>query len=66
MQILKQKCEMLAISPGLGICQEAFCGFHKFPVNKYLIFYGPSKTGIEAIRILHGKPDIQAILNPEN
>ena len=66
MHILKQKCEILAISPGLGICKEEYCGLHKFPVDNYLIFYRPSKTGIEVIRILHGKRDIKSILNPED
>jgi len=63
LQILKQKCELLACSPGLGVCQEEYCGLHKFTVDNYLIFYRPSKTGIEIIRILHGERDFKNILN---
>lgn len=63
MNILKKKCDMLADSPGLGVCREDYCGLYKFPVDDYLIFYRPSKTGIEVIRVLHGKRDIKVILN---
>ena len=63
MGILKQRCTMLADAPGLGVCREQYCGLHKFPVGSYLIFYRPSKTGIEVIRIIHGSRDIEAILN---
>ena len=59
--LLKQKCEMLAQSPEIGIYHEEYCGLYKFPVGKYLIFYRLSKTGIEIIRILHGARDIQGI-----
>ncbi len=62
MQLLKQKCENLALSPNIGTYQEEYCGLHKFPVDNYLIFYRPSKTGIEVIRVLHGKRDINPVL----
>lgn len=64
MEILKQKCVMLAASPEIGVCREEYCGLYKFPVDNYLIFYRPSKIGIEVIRILHGSRDIKALLNP--
>lgn len=66
MGMLKQKCKMLANSPGLGVCWEEYCGLHKFPVDNYLIFYRPSKTGIEVIRIIRGSRDIETILNSTN
>lgn len=64
MAMLKQKCELLANSPGLGIQRDEYCGLYKFPVDVYLIFYRISPTGIDIIRVLHGSRDIHSILNP--
>ena len=64
MAMLKQKCELLANSPGLGIQRDEYCRLYKFPVDSYLIFYRPSQTGIDVIRVLHGSRDIDSILNP--
>ena len=63
MDILKQKCNMLAQTPTIGVCREDYCKLYKFPVDNYLIFYRITKSGIEVIRILHGSRDIQRILN---
>ena len=63
MRILKQKCDMLAQTPTIGVCREEYCNLYKFPVDKYLIFYRIAESGIEVIRILHGARDIQSILN---
>ena len=62
MRILKEKCQRLADTPGLGVQREEYCGLHRFPVGDYLIFYRPTAEGIEVIRILHGARDIQRIL----
>jgi len=64
--ILKQKCELLANHPTLGIQREEYCGLYKFPVDDYLIFYRLSKKGIDVIRILHGCRDVESILNPKD
>jgi toxin ParE1/3/4 len=61
--ILKQKCDILAQTPTIGVCREEYCNLYKFPVDKYLIFYRITASGIEVIRILHGARDIQSILN---
>jgi len=60
---LKQKFDLLANSPALGTQRDEYYGLYKFPVDDYLIFYRPSKTGVEIIRILHGNRDIITILN---
>jgi toxin ParE1/3/4 len=65
MTMLKQKCELLANSPKLGIQRDEYCKLYKFPVESYLIFYRISPTGIEVIRVLHGSRDIDSILNSE-
>lgn len=54
---------MLAQTPAIGVCRKEYCKLYKFPVDKYLIFYRITKSGIEVIRILHGSRDIQRILN---
>lgn len=64
MAMLKQKCELLAHSPGLGIRRDEYCGLYKFPVDSYLIFYRPSAIGIDVIRVLHGSRDIENIRLP--
>lgn len=64
MAMLKQKCELLANSPGLGIQQDEYCMLYKFPVDSYLIFYRLSQTGIDVIDVFHGSRDIESILNP--
>jgi toxin ParE1/3/4 len=66
MTMLKQKCELLASSPGLGVQREEYCKLYKFPVNSYLIFYRPSQTGIDVIRILHGNRDINSVFNSQS
>ncbi len=63
--MLKQKCDLLANSPGLGVCREEYYGLHKFSVDHYLIFYRPSQSGIEVIRILHSNRDVERILKSE-
>ena len=64
MRHLKQKLDVLAQSPTLGVQRKEYCGLNKFPVENYLIFYRITASGIEVIRILHGSRDIQSILNP--
>ena len=63
MAMLKQKCELLANFPALGIQRDEYCSLHKFPVDSYFIFYRPSQTGIGIIRVLHGSRDIDSTLN---
>jgi toxin ParE1/3/4 len=62
MWILKEKCQMLADNPGLGIQRQEYLGLYKFPVDDYLIFYRPSADGIDVIRVLHGSRDVENIL----
>ena len=52
MSILKQKCEILAQTPTIGVCREEYCNLYKFPVDKYLIFCRFTEPGIEVIRML--------------
>ena len=40
LSILKQKCEILAQTPTIGVCRKEYCSLYKFPVDKYLVFTG--------------------------
>mgnify|MGYP003376663074 CR=1 FL=1 len=62
LHILREKCQQLADSPGLGVKREDYCGLHRFPVGHYLIFYRPTVEGVDVIRILHGARDIERII----
>lgn len=60
---LKEKCQNLADTPGIGVSRQEYHGLYKFPVDDYLIFYRTGQNGIEVIRILHGSRDIEAVFN---
>ncbi|MCX7045710.1 MAG: type II toxin-antitoxin system RelE/ParE family toxin [Candidatus Sumerlaeota bacterium] len=63
---LEEKCELLAESPGLGKRRDELArGLRSHAVGNYVIFYRPSKSGIEVIRILHGGRDIPSIFERE-
>lgn len=64
LNILKQKCQQLAESPGPGLQREEYDDLYRFPVGNYLIFYRPTAEGIDVIRILHGARDIERIIPP--
>ncbi len=52
---------VLASQPFLGKSVEEFASNLRFvPIGSYLIFYRPTKDGIEIVRILHGARDIAA------
>jgi toxin ParE1/3/4 len=65
MSILKQHCQRLADFPFMGVQPAEYCGLYKFPVDEYLIFYRPSQTGIEVIRVIHSSRDIEPLLKPD-
>jgi len=63
----------LAEMPGLGVAySSAFgsqVGLRRWPVpgfRNHLIFYRPTTTGIEIVRVLHGARDIDAALMEED
>ena len=62
MQVFRSKCDLLAQSPDLGTKQERYLNLHMFPVGKYLIFYRPTVSGIEVVRVLHSARDISSLL----
>jgi toxin ParE1/3/4 len=56
---IRTKCSLLSRQPGTGRNRsELRPELRGFPVGNYLIFYQPSREGIEVIRILHGARDV--------
>ena len=63
-------CRLLAGQPMSGRLFETRVsqmeGLRRFPVSdafaKYLIFYQPTVTGIDIVRVLHGARDVEVIL----
>lgn len=47
LSILKQKCEILAQTSTIDVCRKEFCNLYKSPVEKYLVFYRVTESGID-------------------
>ncbi|MGH2587886.1 MAG: type II toxin-antitoxin system RelE/ParE family toxin [Dehalococcoidia bacterium] len=59
---LQATCELLAATPQAGRRRDELgSGIRSFPVGSYVIFYRPIDGGVEIIRVLHGRRDINAI-----
>ncbi len=63
---LGTKIETLARSPYIGRSRdELLPGLRSFPFKDYLIFYVPLANGIEVVRVLRGRRDIERIFQEE-
>jgi toxin ParE1/3/4 len=63
---IRDKCELLAVSPGLGRQRDELRrSLRSFPWGEYVIFYRFSTEGIEVVRILHGHRDMETIFRAE-
>jgi toxin ParE1/3/4 len=52
---------LLAIEPQRGqACDDLLLGYYKYHVGRHLIFYRHTSEGIEIVRILHDRMDIEA------
>ena len=69
-----QTFEALAATPEMGVKRKfknpRLSDVRFFPVSgfeNYLIFYRPMADGVQVLRVLHGKRDVQTLLeeNPE-
>ena len=56
------KLRVLARVPGMG-ASRAWIGrdVRSFPVGQYVLFYRPRSDGIQLLRVVHGKRDLQRI-----
>lgn len=54
----------LADTPYMGRARDELPipNLRSFPVKEYIIFYRVTERGVEVVRILHGKRDIEAII----
>lgn len=53
------QCQKLARFPRLGRARDELRPLlRSFPLGNYVVFYRPSKDGIEIIRVLHGRRDV--------
>ena len=70
---VQESYQSLLDMPGMGkpkpVSNPHLIELRQWPVSgfeKYLIFYRPTTTGIEIIRVLHGARDIDRILERES
>lgn len=61
---LSSACEDLAKTPGMGHYRNDLVAepLRFWRVREYLIIYRSEKNPIEIVRVLHGKRDVQALL----
>jgi len=58
----EQVFALLAASPQIGRLRPEFApNMRSFPVDRYVIFYFPTKRGIEIARVLHGARDLPSL-----
>ena len=56
---------LLATHPDAGRSRDEIApGLRSFPVKSYVIYYRTSKQGVLVSRVLHGRRDQEAVLNP--
>ena len=56
----------LARRPLIGRARpELFTDLRSLPFGRYVIFYLPSKRGIEVVRVLHGARDLKPLFDEE-
>ncbi len=59
---LEGTCRRLAESPGMGVARDRLRpGLRMFPARGYPIFYHSTDDGIEVVRVLSGKRDVDAL-----
>jgi toxin ParE1/3/4 len=57
---------LLAIEPQRGrSCDDLLAGYRKYHVGRHLIFYRQFSEGVEIVRILHDRMDIEAHFDDE-
>jgi toxin ParE1/3/4 len=58
---IEEGCRKLAQFPQMGLSRdELYPGLRSFPLGNYLIFYLPMADGIEIVRVLSGRMDVEA------
>jgi toxin ParE1/3/4 len=59
---IERRSQIYANSPLSGeLCPDFSSEVRRFSVGNYVVFYRPSDSGIELLRVLHGARDIPAV-----
>ena len=59
---LDEKFHLIATQPMMGRARDELePGLRSFPFGRYIIFYVPTSSGIDVVRVLHGARDIDAV-----
>ena len=59
---IQQTCQKLAQAPRIGRSREDLAsGLRSLPLDKYIIFYRPAKSGVEVARVLSGYRDFDVL-----
>jgi toxin ParE1/3/4 len=54
--------ELLADRPGAGRLRPEFRrGLRSFPIGSYLVFYREVGSGVEIVRVVHGRRDLRRV-----
>jgi toxin ParE1/3/4 len=63
LDLLEQKCQLLATMPELGRRRDELAAqLRSLAVGEYVLFYLPQTDGVEIIRVLHGARDLPPLL----
>lgn len=66
LRTIDAKCRLLADEPGLGAQRDHIRkGMRLWTVGTYLVLYRIESTGIEVVRIVHGRRDLNRIFPPD-
>ena len=64
LRIIASKITLLEKNAYLGKPKDnILLNLRSFPAKKYIIFYSPTKDGIEVFRILHSSRNIEGLFN---
>jgi len=59
---IEERCAVLAQFPLMGTAREDLLpSLRSLVVGSYVVFYLPVNGGIEIVRVLHGKRDLEAL-----
>jgi toxin ParE1/3/4 len=57
---IQEKCEMLDRQPSIGESRSDLeRSVREVPIGNYVIFYRPSQSGVEVVRVLHAARNIR-------
>ena len=57
-----EKLELLARHPTMGrLRSELAPDLRRFPIGQYVVFYRPTRSGIDVVRVLSGARDIPSL-----